>query len=256
MSKTQPVPAGTQHVSADSPLTISSITDGIAWIVHAAPPENGQNALSDDGDSVWYARTFDEYFSETAAFGSIPLNERVREGVHTTIDLFSSRVDDLDTYASNGFPSAMFASTRWNEDENTFEYFCLGDTVLLFKRDGDLHRVCASDGSLHDPDYSPNDQWCLSFRPEAIDYARYGTLPADEIDGFHIFTTGLDAAIEVYDMYDDWEAFFDDVDARDIHDVIGDINSLYDEQGPSPSDKCIRTGTHDIEYLTLDFSRT
>lgn len=251
MSQAENITASANGAEDASPLTLSTVTETGAWIVQGVAPEDDQCRMTDEGDAVWYARTVNEYLNETIA-EETPLNELMREAVYTASDLYSAKVDDLMDIDLTTLPSAMVSCVRWDEYTGEVEYFNIGDCVSLVSTAHGDHRICATDASLSKSGFDANDQWRLAFSPEAIDYARSGTLPDHDVTNIHLFTTAADAAVEIYGLYESWGQFQSKIEAGGPSDVVDDINTLYNDSADINT-IAERPGVQDLSLLSISF---
>lgn len=178
-----------------SPRTRTGSSDDAVWLLYGLPPHESYDLFDEtDGDAVWYANMFHAYMTENIDDRSLALINHVENGIYTMLDLLHNEVDDPEQYEPSGFPGGMLTVVRFNEEDDTLEYFTIGDTVILLEDvDGNTRRICAADGSRHKPSFSPDNQWCLSFDPNVLSYARYGTIPAEDLQRVLLTTTAVDS---------------------------------------------------------------
>ncbi len=242
------------YIGADdnSALTLSTVMDGAAWTIQGVTPDREQSRMSEEGDGVWYARTANEYLHESINNWETPLEDLMRDCIFALSDLYATSVDNPAGLDPMTLPSAMITCTRYDEETDIIEYFNIGDTVCLVEREDRIDRVCATDASLSDPEFSADDQWRLSFQPEAIDYARRGTLSTNEVEALYLFPTAVDAAVEVYGMYPTVDAFVEDVTERGVEAVISDISTIYSDPHECGT-LSTRPGVRDLSLITIQF---
>lgn len=237
---------------SNSPLTLSSVTQNAAWIVQGVTPQQDRGRMSDDGDGVWYSRTANEYLHESINKWDTPLDEIMTECIYTLSDLYATSVEAPMELDPRTLPSAMISCIRYNERTGDIEYFNLGDAVILVEQDNNPYRVCATDASLSDPQFTVDDQWRLSFQPEAINYARHGTLSDNEVDNLYLFPTAVDATVEVYGLYDSTEAFIEEINTKGVEAVVSEIADSYATLNETVT-RSDRPGVRDISLITVRF---
>lgn len=166
--------------------TIISNTNNAIWIIQSLSP----TSESEKFDGLSYCDELNSYIEENVSDISIPLNEHIENAVFHMMDLYTKEINDYDELEKA--PGAILTLLRYNEEKDRIEYFSIGDSPLLVKYSDEYVRICATDASSYKPDFNPNNQWCLSFNPEALDYSRQGYLAASEVEKFIICTMAFD----------------------------------------------------------------
>lgn len=210
----------------EAPITINS-TDSAVWILSAITPPSEPTMLDESGDENWYVRIIDEYLRETIR-SKKPIPELIRDAIETAGELYATRTPDSFGFEPESLPSAMCSCVRMNSDDNKLEYFSIGDGAIWAQSPEHSARICASEGSLHRPEYDPNDQWRLSFSPDSVDYARHGRLEQDEYRTIVIGTSALDVAIEEHGVYESWRSFTDCIAGAGTRAAVRDVKEFYD----------------------------
>lgn len=181
-------------------------TENAVWILCGEAPIEPRQLLNPDGDEIWYIDTIDAFLKLESA-SEPPVQELIEAGIHHVSDLFIEELGEQDLDVAF-FPSAMLSFVRFDLLTAEMEYFCLGDTVVMIEIEGSLHRVCANDNNTEKP---MGAKWGLSFTPDAVDSARYGTLNLDDVSKVHLFNGAVDRAVAAQDEHFSWENVLDKI---------------------------------------------
>lgn len=176
------------YTSDNLQKTIVSETHNSIWVVQSL-----QQIQEDNSNNLSYLNKLNDYIKQNISNTDTTLREHMKNAVFHMMDTFSDEIEDKDL---DNAPGAVLTLLRYNEREQNIEYFSIGDIPLLIEHEKKTTRICATDASSYKPDFNPDDQWCLSFNPDAIDYARVGCLSLDDVDRFSIFTMAFDQTLQ------------------------------------------------------------
>jgi hypothetical protein len=274
-----------------------TVLDGISWVLDGTSGFGDRRLTSHpESDGVWFVETVDEYLRAHAQ-DSTTLPELVAGAIEHVMKAFIHEVESTvspsadieDAIDISEVPAATIALARWDESENRFEYYSLGDAaVLVHTTDGtvDYHDEGGPkrfDGALRErvteyvdsnptADYEeiqaelypkvrqfrkhrevPGGFWCLGINPVSAYQGVTGEYALDTVADVTLFTDGFTQALELFELYEDWNAAVEAISDHGVEAVVTNLRAdqrredIHEQPRIKPAD--------DIAVVNLDFSR-
>jgi hypothetical protein len=269
-----------------------SVNEDLVWTgENAAIVLDGATGLGDrqvsdaESDAQWYVNALcgalrdrigrDEELSAVAA-----------NAVERVADEYAA-LSGTATGERHEVPSGAGAVCRW--DDESFEYLVLGDCSVVVSADDGIDPVIGEgprelDDRVVEEMVSireradervsyeelrarvrpllvdhrkrmnePDGYWTFGFDPRAVDHAKTGRLPRDDLEFVLSFTDGFEPVYDLYDVFAGWEALVSYVRSNGVERAVRVLRA-FEEADPECERYPRLKPSDDVGVATVDFT--
>lgn len=230
-------------------------TESALWILDgASSPE--EPYFSEDSDARWLADMVSKRFK--SALNGLTEQPRLKDATKSAISDIHYAMQKT---VKNDYLPPSAAVTMVEVYEGKLAYFSLGNVTLVHKgkdttfvleheknvrkdkawlenlrsKGIDPGSKAANDELRNSIGYwrrqrmnRPDGYWILSGSIEAVDHAKYGTLPASDGDTVLLASDGFARLITVYNAYKNWQEILDAIEAKSLRKLLEELRN-YEE---------------------------
>lgn len=223
-------------------------TDNATWVIDGASGMGERDLTDFDSDGVWFVETFDECLKKQTANISLSLSEIISTCINEVRIKFENYISEQ---INDPMLEPTGAISLVRERGSEIEYLVLGDCSLVIKKQsGNVETILGEgprefdkrvveevintmerEGVSYETAYSaarpmlkehrrmknkPDGYWTLGFEGDAVSHAKTGRISANNLDRLYLFSDGFELLVPTYDIFADWAAATDYIDANGI----------------------------------------
>jgi len=204
--------------------------------------------------------------------------------VEPTVSVDPPRVEDA--VSIDEIPGATIGLVRWDEDR--LEYYSLGDSSVMVRTHDELAHYNEGGPQRFDavlqghvreylaanPDASPDEVrgellghvqesrqyreipggfWTLGVNPVSAEQGVQGEYALEDVTDVYLFTDGLLNAVDLFDLFDDWEAVADHIDDYGVERTVERLRSAQGDDATMVEYPRLKP-MDDVALVHLDFA--